>query len=435
MSTNKKADKKCDVLIVGGGMVGASLACSLASKMPALKIVLVDAFPIQKLLEDHQGNFQTNYTPSFDSRSTVLSQGSARIFETMGLWEELSKKAEPIKTINVSEKGKFANVRLRSSEYGVNAFGYVTDNKWIGGVLLQAVNSLSNIELIAPAKIKHLNFLSKVVEAEVELKSELGNNSLFIETDLLIVSDGANSQTCQLMGVEYEGYDYQQLGLIANVTTQLPHKGHAYERFTKDGPIALLPLKNESHEKAGQGDGGPLSCRSALILTADSSQEHFLRNCDDESIAKLIEDRFGRRLGEIIEVGKRDIYPLKLVKAVEQVRNNVVVLGNAAHTLHPVAGQGFNLSMRDISELSRLIHLASKNKQRLGDIGYLKNYTLFRQLDQTLTIEFSDKLNKLFAQENVALSLGRNLGLFGLDAFPVARKLFVKQTMGMQAVY
>lgn len=397
-----------DVVIIGGGMVGASLALQLNHySQGELVIHVIEAQPFSR----------DTYQPSFDARSSALSYGSRLIFEKLGLWSNLSRQLTAIKTIHVSERNRPGSALIETNEMGLPALGYVIDNAWLGQVLLEAVESRPAIHWQCPATVKEVVFKQEGVTVTVEQASA----SEQVLAPLLIVADGANSQWRQKLGIHAHREDYQQTAIITNVSFSKAHNEVAYERFTDWGPMALLPLSNDEQGQA----------RAALVWTMSAEQaEHWCQVADEEFLAQL-QQRFGHRQGEFLRVSERYRYPLSLVESAEQVRRSLVVIGNAAHSLHPVAGQGFNLSLRDTARLTEVLIKAFNQQQSLGDLSVLESYLQAQQKDQLQTIHFSDQLTKRFTQHQHAFSLIRNIGLSGLDVLPVLKKQFVQHTAGV----
>ncbi|MEH6568465.1 MAG: 2-octaprenyl-6-methoxyphenyl hydroxylase [Halioglobus sp.] len=405
-----------DVVIAGGGMVGVSLALQLgASLPPQTRILLVEGFPLPQPI----AGGKPEYHPSFDARSTALSFGSRLIYEHMGVWEDLEQWLCPIDTIHVSNKGRFGSTLMHAVDYDWPALGYVVENAWLGSSLIQALYRQGRVELISPAKV-----VSAVVRAGgVALRLE-GARAMEIEAGLLLVADGANSGLRDQLGVAVEEKSYRQHALIANVAFAEPHRGCAYERFTDEGPVALLPLLAAA--------GG--THRAGLVWTLAPERAEHLLKCPEAEFLECLQERFGYRLGRLQQVGERHGYPLALVQSAEQVRSGIVVMGNAAHALHPVAGQGYNLALRDVAVLGQVLAAAAQSSTPLGHIQVLKQYHDLQKADQDQTVNFSDKLPALFMRTDPILGLLRDLGLAGLDLLPAAKREFVRHAAGVAAI-
>jgi len=405
-----------DIVIAGGGMVGVSLALQLGALLPdKIRILMVEGFPFPRPVEGSR----PEYHPSFDARSTALSLSSRKIYEQMGVWSDIEHWLCPIETIHVSNRGHFGSSLLRADDYDWPALGYVVENAWLGSSLIQALYRQGRVELLSPARVVHARPGEKAVSLQLE-----GADFEEMEAGLLLVADGANSGLRDQLGVAVEEKPYLQNALIANIAFAQPHRGCAYERFTDEGPLALLPLLGTP--------GG--ENRSGLVWTLSPEKAEHLRVCPEEEFLDALQQRFGYRLGRLQQVGERHTYPLALVQSAEQVRNRVVVMGNAAHAIHPVAGQGFNLALRDVAVLGQVLADAARNSQPLGDLSVLQHYYDKQHDDQVRTVNFSDILPELFMQSDPVLGLARDMGLSGLDIIPAAKKEFVRHATGLASL-
>lgn len=393
-----------DLVIVGGGMVGACLALALqeCARQAGWRIRLIEAQP--------PGGAELQ--PSYDARSTALSHGSRLLLERLGVWADLVAHVEPIRQIHVSDRGHPGVTRLYAEKESVPALGYVVENARFGEVLLQALDS-QVVEWMAPARAT----TALAVVGGYALTVDVGATQQVLHADLLVLADGGRSGLLDQLGVHREVSPYEQTAIVANVTTANGHGSVAYERFTPSGPLALLPLADR---------------RSALVWTLPEDQAEAMADSSDADFLAALQRAFGFRMGALTRVGARACYPLKLIQAQEQVRAHLVVLGNAAHSLHPIAGQGFNLSLRDTLALADKLVASNASGQALGDLGVLQAYLDRQQGDQRLTVAFSDSLTRLFSNRQPILTAGRNLGLLGLDLLPPARRLFARQAMGLK---
>ena len=395
-----------DIVIVGGGMVGISLALLLAEQQHPWKVLLLEA-------QAYQQSASAEYRPSFDARSTALSWSSRKIFEAAGLWPALQSQASKINKIHVSDRGHIGLTRIDAQEAGVEALGYVVENSWIGSVLLEKLATTS-VDVLAPARVATIKPLKNGMRLTLQETDQV------IESSLVVVADGANSQTAQKIGIHSNQQPYGQQGIIANIALEKPHDGVAYERFTDQGPMAMLPLPDYK--------GSP---RCALVWTEPNEKAEQLMAASDQEFLQTLQERFGYRLGMLQQVGERHAYPLALTTSTEQVRRNLVVLGNAAHSLHPVAGQGFNLSLRDVAVLADVLGEAKTSGEDFSALQTLESYQQQQLADQQNTLLFSDNLPKLFAQSSSAIALGRNSGLLVMDLIPGLRSRFARFGMGM----
>lgn len=395
-----------DITIVGGGMVGAALAALLAAANRQWQIALVETFPLPEPGEPH-------FQPSYDDRSTAIAHGSVELLQMAGVWPLLSQHATPIHQVHVSDKGHLGGALIEREKMKVEALGYVVPNGWIGRVLISHLQSQDNITLLAPATVTALTPVVNGVDIAIaNTSSETG-----IATQLAIIADGASSPIRQKLGIDSDVHDYRQTAIIANVSYEQPHNGVAYERFTDEGPMAMLPL-------GGSTDGQ----QSALVWTQPQHQAEELLALSDDQFLQRLQQRFGFRLGRLTRVGKRDSYPLSLSVAKEQVRSSIAIMGNAAHFLHPVAGQGFNLALRDCATLATCLQQAGSRP--LGHLSLLQQYIAQQQLDQQATIGFSDQLTRLFTSTRLPQAALRSLGFVGLECLPPVKSLLTQQTMG-----
>ena len=385
-----------NLAIVGGGLVGASLALSLqaGAKARGWKIVLIEPFA--------PGD---TYQPSYDARSSALSFGARQIYERLGLWQDIARRAEPIRQILVSDRGRFGAARLSAIEEGVPALGYVAENAWLGQCLWRGLDE-SVVSWRVPAEVKHMQALADGYRLTLDDETEL-------ECDLAVLADGGRSSLREQLCIGVRQRPYNQSALIANITPSEAHCGQAFERFTDEGPMALLPLPEN---------------RCALVWTRTGKDVGRLAALDDRAFLSELQNVFGYRLGTLRQVGARHVYPLNLIEAEEQVRSHLVVLGNAAHSLHPIAGQGFNLSLRDAHALAEALLASDKLP---GDLPTLLAYRERQRLDQQMTVGFSDQVTRLFGSTQPLVATGRNLGLLGLDLLPGAKRWFARQAMGL----
>lgn len=381
--------------IIGGGLVGASLALALqdGARERGWRIHLIEPFQ-----PGHE------YQPSYDARSTALSWGTRLIYQRLGVWSRIAERAEAIRRIHVSERGRFAAARLDAVDEGVEALGYVVENAWIGHCLWHALDE--RVVRDCPAEVQ------KLQPAEGGYRLTLADGRE-LDCALAVLADGGRSGLREQLGIHVERRSYGQSALIANVSPARAHDGLAFERFTADGPMALLPVRDN---------------RCALVWTRPPAEAARLAALPDVQFLAELQQAFGYRLGAFRQVGTRHLYPLALVEAEEQVRAGLVVLGNAAHSLHPIAGQGYNLSLRDVDALSAALLTSPAG---LGDLAVLRGYAERQQRDQLLTVGFSDQVTRLFGDSAALMSTGRGLGLLGLDLLPPAKHWFARQAMGL----
>ncbi len=387
-----------DIVIAGGGMIVTSLGLALAPLN--LRIAVVEAVA---RAEKQQ--------PSFDDRSTALSRSSQRMFEAMGLWQDIAKSSTPIKSIHVSDRGRFGFSHIDAKEQGVEALGYVVINRTLGEVLQQALSEVDGVELVCPGKITTVGLSPDTASVGVET---VDGRSRRLSCNLLVACDGANSAVRDMVGINASRVDYEQVAIVGNLAPEKPPDNRAFERFTDTGPIAMLPVKDD---------------RVAFVWTMAPAKAGVLMQEPDDEFTNQMQQAFGNRLGAFSRVGKRAAYPLALSKANRLFERRCVLIGNAAHGLHPVAAQGFNLGLRDVAALSDCIADAQVND--VGDAEVLEKYAQWRRTDQRQLVRITDGIVRIFGSAKAPVRVLRNLGMLGFDLVPGVRSLFAKHMMGL----
>ncbi len=390
-----------DVVIAGGGMVGTSLALALASL--DLNIAVVE--PVARQAEGQ---------PSFDDRSTALSRSSQRMFTALGLWDEIVAASTPISAVHVSDKGRFGFAHIEAEEQGVEALGYVVINRVLGSVLQSALEHEERVDVLCPARLVSASTVDGQAVAVAEIDS---GQQRELRAQLLVAADGARSSVRDMLAIGSRHVDYGQKAIIGNLMTEKAHANRAFERFTEQGPIAMLPIRDQ---------------RTAFVWILSTGDADEMLGLDDEAMLKGLQDAFGYRLGRFSRIGKRAAYPLFLSKALRLVAGRAVLVGNAAHGLHPVAAQGFNLGLRDVAALADCI--ADEFADGDGDAGraeLLARYADWRRADQQKLVRFTDGIVRLFGSDKPPLRVARNLGMLGFDLVPGVRRQFARHTMGL----
>jgi 2-octaprenyl-6-methoxyphenol hydroxylase len=393
-----------DVAIVGGGLVGASLACALAPLIErhGLSVAVIEAAPMPEVAD-------AAWQPSFDARSSAIAQGSAERFRAMGLWDEMAEQAAAIQRIHVSERGRLGVTRLTAAELDQPALGYVLPNAWMGQVLHRRLAELP-IEWHCPAGVE-------AIVPEGDGHRLTLSDGCTLRAALTVLADGGRSGLKEQLGIASDSASYNQVALIANVEISRPHDGIAYERFTREGPIALLPLPGQ---------------QMALIWTLPAGREAAHLALGDGDFLAELQQAFGDRVGRFRRVGSRHAYPLSLVTAKETIRPGLAVLGNAAHSLHPVAGQGFNLALRGVTDLTAALEQAVASGESLGGMLTLRDFEARRIVDRHQVIRFSDGLVRLFGIDSGLLAHARAAGLVGLNLFGPLRRGLARRAMGLE---
>lgn len=387
-----------DVIIAGGGMVGASLAVALSGL--GLDIAVLEAVPLE-----------ASDQPSYDERSTAVSLGSQRILNTLKVWSEVARAAMPIEQIHISDQGRFGFTRINAREQGIDALGYVVENRRLGAALWGRLSELSDVSLHCPARLKNAALGAAAVRIEIAAP-----DVVILEGRLLVAADGARSTVRELLGIPATAWDYRHTAVVANVSPEEFHAHVAYERFTSSGPLAFLPMS----------DG-----RCNVVWSIDSSRKDEILGLGTEDFLMRLQAEFGFRLGRLKKAGARYSYPLSLVKSAHHSAERVVLVGNAAQNLHPIAGQGFNLGLRDVAALGEAIADGACEGKDPGSETVLASYAAWRSDDRRRAILFTDGLVRLFTNPLGPVKVARNLGLLSLDIFPAAKNALARHSMGV----
>ncbi|MFK8013882.1 MAG: 2-octaprenyl-6-methoxyphenyl hydroxylase [Gammaproteobacteria bacterium] len=377
-----------DVVIAGGGLVGAALGVALADC--GQRVAVVEAFA------------PTDSQPSFDDRATALAMTSVDILRTLDLWPD-DEQVCAIRTIHVSDRGRFGSTRMHTHQHGVQAFGYVIENRVMGDVLWRALDA-SDVDVFCPARIE----AATPQVGGVALK--LDGAGARLDTGLLVVAEGALSATRALLDIDVETSSYERTALVTNIATEKPHAGRAFERFTSDGPLAVLPLSRG---------------RSNVVWSVPTAQAEPLID-DDDAFRGALQEAFGYRLGRITQVGTRSRYPLARAIAQQLHGDHWVLVGNAAHAVHPVAGQGLNLGLRDMASLAELI----VQRDGGGWPELLARYAAWRAPDHRQVLRMTDSLVKVFAHSAAPVGAARDAALIALQMLPPVRRWFARRSMG-----
>lgn len=386
------------VLIVGGGMTGATLALAISRLTDgALPVHLVEAAAPE-----------SSKHPGFDARAIALAAGTCQQLARVGIWQEIADCATPIQRVHVSDRGHAGFVTLDAQDYGLAALGQVVELHDIGQRLFAQLREAPGISLHCPAKVENVSRW----EEGVSITLDSGET---IDGRLLVAADGSRSTIGARCGISWQQQPYQQLAIIANVSTALSHEGRAFERFTEHGPLAMLPMS--------QG-------RCSLVWCHSHSRYDDVLSWSDERFCRELQQAFGWRLGRITHAGARSVYPLALTTASRAVSHRLALVGNAAQTLHPIAGQGFNLGLRDVMSLAEIVAEAGTSGRDPGDYALLEQYQARRADDKSATIGVTDGLVHLFANRWAPLVAGRNLGLMAMELFTPARDALAQRTLG-----
>lgn len=387
-----------DVLIAGGGLAGNSLA--LALKDSGLCVGIIEASSREQLKNSPAGD-----------RALALAAGTARLLQELGIWEGIRHVATAIKAIHVSDQGHFGKTRLSAVEENVEALGYVITARDLETHVAELVSS-ANIRLISPARV--VGLISK--EEAVRVDIERDKKTIWLSARLLVGADGGLSSIRKLLGIDQTVEDYGQTALVTAVQSSLPNQHVAFERFTPSGPLALLPVGYR---------------HSSVVWTRMKAEAEKLMDCEELDFISQLQDCFGYKLGKLSLAAPRRAFPLSLIRADKMFSGRTVIIGNAVHQLHPVAGQGFNLGLRDVVYLAEQVMQYHQLGKDVGSEDLLSEFSKARKQDHDQTILFTDQLVKLFSNDAMAISAARNAGLLLLDHLPAAKTFLARHAMGL----
>ncbi|MDH3667262.1 MAG: UbiH/UbiF/VisC/COQ6 family ubiquinone biosynthesis hydroxylase [Paracoccaceae bacterium] len=394
-----------DILIVGGGLVGPALALALAEV--GFDVAIVDQVAPER-----------RAAPDFDGRAYAVALGSSRLLDTIGIWEAVAEKAEPVRDIHVGE-GVPADVPLlhfdpRETDDG--RVGWILEDRWLRGALLSALDQAKSVTQIAPAEIAEAEFDAYSATLHI---AEGGT----LRAPLAIACDGRRSPLAQAAGIRRLRWGYGQTGLVNAISHELPHHGLAHQSFFPGGPFAVLPLPDD-------GDDGGGEHRSSLVWSERTEEAERLHALDDDAFIEAVVERIGPRLGKIGLAGKRWAYPLDLTLAERYVAPRLALAGDAAHGVHPIAGQGLNMGLRDVAALAEVLVDAARIGEDIGALNVLERYQAWRRFDATTFALGMDTLNRLFSNDNPAVKLARDVGLAAVNRTGPLRRAFMREAAG-----
>lgn len=386
------------IIIAGGGMAGATLALAISRlSQGALPVTLIETRAPGSVLH-----------PGYDSRAIALASGTCQQLDAIGLWSSLRDYATPIAHVHVSDRGHMGLVSLDAQDYALSALGHVIELKEAGHRLFMQLRQAKGVTLRCPSTV------TNVVRSQQQVMVTLQDGEQ-LAGELLVAANGTGSHLAAACGIRWRTEAYQQLAVTANVSTQLPHQHRAFERFTSTGPLALLPMT--------QG-------RCSLVWCHSLAEKTQVDSWSDSLFLSRLQHTFGWRLGKFTQLGQRESYPLVLQTALQTTHHRLVLVGNAAQTLHPIAGQGFNLALRDVMTLAETLVGAYRQQQDTGSIAVLHRYRQRRQSDRQTTTALTDGLTRLFASHYTPLVMARNLGLMAMDNLSLIRHLLAGRALG-----
>lgn len=387
------------VIIVGGGMTGATLALAISHfTQGKLPVHLVEAVAPE-----------ASAHPGFDARAIALAQGTCQQLSRIGIWQAIADCATAIKTVHVSDRGHAGFVTTDAHDYRIDALGRVVELHDVGLRLFRLLKDAPGVTLHCPARVASFSRSDASVNVVLD-------NGTVLEGQLLVAANGSRSSLGTQCGVEWRQQPYGQVAIIANVSTAGAHNGRAFERFTQHGPLAMLPM---SHD------------RSSLVWCHPQDNAAEIQTGLTNVLYRAAK-AFGWRLGRITHAGKRSVYPLSLTTASQSISHRMALVGNAAQTLHPIAGQGFNLGLRDVMS-GRNAFTGVERAKDCGARSVLSHYQKRRQADKEATIGVTDGLVHLFANRWAPTVAGRNLGLMAMELFIPARDVLAQRTLGWVA--
>lgn len=391
--------EECDVLIAGGGLVGSALAVALA-QLPVTTVLIESRDP--GILEQ----------PSFDARVTALANGSQRILAGLGIWDAVQTQAQAITDIHISEQGQLGAARIAARDEGVAALGFTIENRVLGEALWSTLAGVPRFQAIAPAALTGFDVGADSLCAHIERDGSLHR----LRAKVLIAADGANSVVRSVLEIPATRDDYEQSALVFNCEIERKLAGLAFERFTPNGPLAILPLPRG---------------RAGIVWTMIPALAERMLAYSDSALRAALDHAIGGRLGEIRRVGQRALHPLHRVRSARVVATRTVLVGNAAVNLHPVAGQGFNLALRDVAALAELIADAlTAGESDFGRDEMLERYASWRRRDHAAVARFTHGLVRLFGLRVPGLGILRGAGLAAFDIVPGAKSALARHTMG-----
>ncbi len=396
----ERLDFDHDCVIAGGGLVGASLACALAAN--GLRVALIEAVPLPS---DSQ--------PSYDDRGLALALSSQRVLQGLGVWDEVAAEATPMMRVHVSDRGHFGFTRLDAESAGLPALGYVVVARRLGQALAPRINSLNLLEFICPARVEAVDASEDAATVKIKLAS---GEERSLRAPLVVAADGGDSGLRDQLGIPAKRHDYHQTAVVANATPERHHEFTAYERFTDSGPLALLPLPEQ---------------RCAVVWVVRTPDAGELLELGDEAFCARLTERIGGRLGKILNVGRRRSYPLKLVDAGHCTAPRCVIMGNAAHTMHPNGAQGLNLGLREVAALAEVVLDAHRAGEDIGAAAVLNQYVDWRASDHRKVVRFSDGLTQIFYNDFGPLVVARNMAMLAVDLLPGLKRNLARRATGL----
>ena len=389
-----------DILIVGGGMAGCSLACALAGA--GFAVIVLDRVDQSQQTADE-----------FDGRASAIAEAPKKMLEQIRMWRNLGQNFAPILDIRVADGSSPLFLHYDHEDVGEDAFGYMVENRHFRQAVFARLKELNNATYLAPAELKDITYKPEGVQAEL-------SDGRRIKAGLLVGADGRQSQIRQEAGIKLTSWSYHQTGIVLTVDHEIPHHNVAHEHFLAAGPFAILPLP---------GEGGQNN-RSSIVWTEKDELVEDIMALPEKEFAREFNQRFGDFLGEVKFIGPRWTYPLTLQYAETSIAERMVLVGDASHGMHPIAGQGLNMGLRDVAALAEVLTDARRLGLDIGTASVLDQYEQWRRFDNTLMLAMTDGLNRLFSNDIAPLKLARDIGLAAVNKAGPLKKIFMRHAMG-----
>ena len=419
-SSDTQSDLRADIIIIGAGMVGLVLALALGQA--GVRVILVD-----------QADPKHFINPPYDGRASALAYGPARMMMQLGLWEGingLQNQACPIDDIRITDGESHSILHydhrdlvsqsIQEETLQATPMGYIIENRWIRATLLTKINTLTNIHFLAPAQLVQHGQVN-INPGSVTVHLADGGR---LHASLLVGADGVNSIIRKQAGIRTYGYDYPQIGIVCTARFPEPHDNIAHERFLPGGPFALLPMTQERPTPQ------TTPYRASIVWTESTASAKTLLQLENRAFGAAMTDRFGPTLGPLLPAGQRWHYPLGVMMVERMIAPRLALIGDAAHQIHPIAGQGLNLGLRDAAALAEIIVEAMRLGSDPGSQTVLERYQRWRRFDILTLIAATDGLNRLFSNANPVLQLGRRLGLRLVEPITPLKRLFMRHARG-----
>ena len=392
--------KKHDLIISGGGMVGAALAAALGQQSIKVAVIEPHLPTLVWPMDEH------------DIRVSAITRATEKMFDEVAAWSKMSSmRIAPYRHMQVWDESGDGAIHFDCTDLGEANLGHIIENSVIHKALLDRLEELESVELITPAQITEL----KQSEGDVEVSLDNGNR---LSAKLLVGADGANSWVREQVGITTTGWLYDQSAVVATIQTEKSHQQTAWQQFMQNGPLAFLPLDQEK--------------LSSIVWSTSHAESARLCELAAEDFLAELQEAFGDRLGKMIHVGPRGAFPLQLKHANRYCSERVVLVGNAAHAIHPLAGQGLNLGINDVTELSRLVVEAHSTRRDLGEYALLRRYERARKGENIAVMAAMDGFKRLFSNDQPLLKIVRNIALNLADHAGPIKKRIIRQAMGLR---